>query len=108
VVDDQVGSPTMTRDLAAALVDLIGSRAAAGIYHATNEGSCTWHRFACDIVAAAGYDVEVATMSSDELDRPARRPAYSILDCSRLTAVRGHPLPSYQDALKRYLEEELA
>lgn len=106
VVDDQVGSPTLTRDLAAAMVDLILSGAESGIYHGTNAGSCSWHQFACDIVAAAGIEIEVATMSSAELDRPAHRPDYSILDNSRLAEVRGRPLPSYQDALKRYLEEE--
>lgn len=108
VVDDQVGCPTMTRDLAEAIVELVTSGAEPGIYHATNVGSCSWHQFACDIVAAAGIDVEVGTMSSAEIDRPAKRPAYSILDCSRLTEVRGRPLPNYKDALKRYLEEELA
>jgi dTDP-4-dehydrorhamnose reductase len=46
-------------------------------------------------------------MTSSELNRPARRPAYSVLDCSRLAEVRGRPLPSYKDALSRYLEEEL-
>ena len=108
VVDDQVGCPTMTHDLAEAMVDLILSGAAGGIYHACNEGSCTWHKFAVDILEAAAIDVEVGCMSSSELDRPARRPAYSILDCSRLTKVRARPLPSYQDALARYLKEELA
>ena len=108
VVDDQVGCPSMTRDLAEAMVDLALSGAEGGVYHMANEGSCTWHQFACDIVAAAGIDVEVGTMSSTELDRPAKRPAYSILDCSRLAAVRGVALPTYQDALKRYLQEELA
>ena len=108
VVDDQVGSPTMTRDLAPALVDLILSGADGGVYHGTNDGSCSWHGFACEIVRRAGLDVPVAAMSSAELNRPARRPAYSILDCSRLTAVRGHALPAWQDALQRYLSEELA
>jgi dTDP-4-dehydrorhamnose reductase len=108
VVDDQVGCPSMTRDLAAAMVDLVLSGAAGGIYHMANEGSCSWHKFACDILAAAGIDVPVATMSSSELDRPAKRPSYSILDCSRLTEVRGAPLPTYQDALERYIQEELA
>jgi dTDP-4-dehydrorhamnose reductase len=106
VVDDQVGSPTMTRDLAAAIVDLITSGADSGVYHATNDGSCSWHQFACDVLAAAGIEIEVGTMSSAELDRPAKRPSYSILDCSRLAEVRGRTLPSYQDALKRYIEEE--
>lgn len=108
VVDDQVGCPSMTLDLAEAMIDLALSGAEGGVYHMANEGSCSWHQFACEIVAAAGIDVEVGTMSSDELDRPAKRPAYSILDCSRLAAVRGKSLPSYQDALQRYLQEELA
>lgn len=108
VVDDQVGSPTMTRDLAAAMVDLVTSGAEGGIYHATNEGFCSWHQFACEILAGAGIRAEVATMTSAELGRPAPRPAWSVLDCSRLTGVRGHRLPSYKDALRRYLEEELS
>ncbi len=107
VVTDQVGCPSMTRDLAPAIVDLVLSGATPGIYHAANEGSCSWHEFACEILAAAGIQAQVGTMTSSELDRPARRPAYSVLDCSRLAEVRGHPLPSYKDALARYVEEEL-
>ena len=108
VVDDQVGCPTLSRDLAEALVDLALSGAKGGIYHVTNEGSCSWHEFAQEIVAAAGLDVEVAAMSSAELGRPAQRPANSVLDTTRLAAVRGRTLPDYHDALRRYLEEELA
>ena len=107
VVDDQVGSPTMTRDLAEALLDLGAADGAGGIYHAANEGTCSWHRFALDILERAGLgSIPVATMSSADLDRPASRPAYSVLDCSRLTALRGRPLPHYLDALQRYLSEE--
>jgi dTDP-4-dehydrorhamnose reductase len=90
------------------MVDLALSGATPGVYHMANAGVCSWHQFALEILQGAGIDVEVTTMSSAELDRPARRPAYSVLDCSRLAAVRGRPLPSYTDALKRYLEEELA
>jgi dTDP-4-dehydrorhamnose reductase len=107
VVDDQVGGPTMTRDLAEALLDLPGLDAPAGIYHAANQGQCSWHRFAQQILAAAGLGaIEVAAMRSADLDRPAQRPSYSVLDCARLTAVRGRPLPHYEDALRRYLAEE--
>lgn len=106
VVTDQIGRPTMTQDLAAAMLDLRTSGAEAGLYHASNEGVCSWHEFAVDIVAAAGLDVEVGTMHSSELDRPAPRPAYSVLDTSRLTAARGKPMPHYRDALRRYLEGE--
>lgn len=108
VVDDQVGCPSMTRDLAAAMVDLALSEADAGIYHMANQGSCSWFEFACEILAAAGIQADVSRMGSSELNRSAKRPAYSILDCSRLAEVRGQPLPPYQDALRRYLEEELA
>ncbi|MCB0913399.1 MAG: dTDP-4-dehydrorhamnose reductase [Propionibacteriaceae bacterium] len=108
VVDDQIGCPSMTRDLAEAMLDLITSGAPGGIYHMANEGSCSWHRFACQILQAAAIDVPVGTMSSAELGRPAPRPAYSVLDCSKLTAVRGKPLPHYEDALRRYLQEELS
>lgn len=106
VVTDQVGRPTMTHDLAAAMLDLCASDAEAGIYHASNEGVCSWHEFAVDVVGVAGLDIEVGTMHSSELDRPAPRPAYSVLDTTRLTAARGAPLPHYRDALRRYLEEE--
>jgi dTDP-4-dehydrorhamnose reductase len=107
VVDDQVGRPTFCADLAVALLDLADSGAAGGIYHAANEGECSWHELAEDVVRQACLDVEVARMKSHELDRPARRPAYSVLDCTKLEGVRGRRLPHYRDALARYLQEEL-
>lgn len=108
VVNDQTGSPTLTLDLAAALLDLAQSDAPGGVYHAANDGSCTWHEFAQQILARAGLgDVTVDTMSSAELGRPAARPAYSVLDCSKLAAVRGGKgLPHYLDGLDRYLATE--
>jgi dTDP-4-dehydrorhamnose reductase len=107
VVDDQVGSPTMTVDLADAILDLAESGAAGGIYHAANAGHCSWHRFATDILAAASLgDVQVDAISSAELARPAERPAWSVLDCSKLATARGRPLPDYLDALQRYLQKE--
>jgi dTDP-4-dehydrorhamnose reductase len=107
-VDDQLGSPTMTLDLARAIIDLASAEADPGVYHAANEGACSWYDFAVDILDLAGMsDRPVARMSSADLDRPARRPSYSVLDCSRLTALRGQPMPHYRDALKRYLDQEL-
>ena len=107
VVDDQTGSPTMTVDLAEAILDLVESGAPGGIYHASNEGHCSWHRFATEILAAAGLGkIAVQPMSSSELARPATRPAWSVLNCAKLAAIRGGPLPDYGDALERYLEEE--
>jgi dTDP-4-dehydrorhamnose reductase len=104
VVDDQQGSPTWTRDLAAALVALI-AKGAVGTFHATNAGACTWHEFAVEICALAGVDVSVARISSADLARPAKRPAYSVLDNSRLVQAIGHPLPHWRDALARYLAQ---
>lgn len=105
VVTDQIGRPTMTHDLADALLDVAALRPPGGIYHAANEGQCSWHRFAVDVLQAAGLDgVAVGEQTSAELRRPAPRPAWSVLDTSRLAAVRGRPLPHYQDALRRHLE----
>jgi dTDP-4-dehydrorhamnose reductase len=107
VVDDQVGCPTMTHDLAEALLDLAAAGASPGIYHAANEGPCSWCEFAVEILAAAGLgSIPIRPMKSSELDRPARRPAYSVLDCERLSRVRGRSLPHHRDALIRYLAEE--
>ena len=104
VVDDQIGSPSYTPDLGEALLDLWSLDAPAGIWHAANDGAVSWHGLACAIVAGLGLDLDVARMSSTELDRPAPRPAWSVLDCSALAALRGRPLPSWQDALARYLK----
>ncbi len=104
VVDDQHGSPTWTRDLAGALVRFMET-GAVGTFHATNEGSCTWHEFAVEICALAGANVTVSRLSSAGLARPARRPAYSVLDTSRLQQVLGHALPHWRDALARYLAQ---
>lgn len=107
VVTDQVGRPTYTDDLAEAMFDLCELRAPGGVYHASNEGQCSWHRFAVDILAAAGLgSVPVGTMTSSELNRPAPRPAYSVLATDKLAAVRKKTLPDYHDALRRYLKEE--
>ncbi len=110
VVDDQVGSPSYAPDLALAILDLIATAAPAGVYHASNQGSCSWHQFAVDLLEASELDIDasasVGTMSSAELDRPAARPAYSVLDTSRLSGLRGTELPPYRDAINRYLSEE--
>lgn len=106
VVDDQRGCPTMTHDLADALLDLAASDAPGGLFHATNDGACDWHEFAEEICRQAGLEVAVERMASTELQRPAPRPAWSVLDCERLAALRGRRLPPWRDALRRYLEEE--
>jgi dTDP-4-dehydrorhamnose reductase len=99
VVDDQRGSPTYAPDLAEALVRLGGGRR-QGIFHVTNQGSCTWHELACEAVRLAGLDPSVvATMRSSELDRPAPRPENSVLANSALRLAGDPLLRSWQDAL---------
>jgi len=103
VVADQHGSPTFCDDLAAAILDL-AAVGAHGTVHAVNAGITTWHGFATEIARLLGADIEIAPVGTDEFPRPARRPAYSSLDTSRLEQLIGRRLPSWQDALKRYLE----
>ena len=104
VVNDQTGSPTYTYDLARLLVDMIQTDK-YGRYHATNEGICTWYEFACEIFKQAGMDVSVAPVSSDEYPAKAKRPSNSRMDKSKLTANGFQPLPTWKDALSRYLKE---
>lgn len=118
VVTDQVGRPTLTLDLAEALLDLAAAKAPGGIYHAANEGQCSWHQFAVDIVREAGLGhVAVGTQTAADhaaamvaagRPAPAPRPAWSVLDTQPLAKVRGKPLPHYLDALRRHLPLDAA
>lgn len=104
VVADQVGSPTYTYDLARLLVDMIETDK-YGRYHATNEGLCSWYEFACEIFKQAGMNVRVSPVSSDEYPAKAKRPMNSRMDKSKLDWNGFRRLPSWQDALGRYLKE---
>jgi dTDP-4-dehydrorhamnose reductase len=104
VVDDQVGSPTYTKDLAAAAALLIHKNA-QGIIHITNRGSCSWHQFAVKILQETGFDdIEVLPIKSDQLERPAARPAYSVLNMQKFIQTTGKMMQPWQLALKDYLE----
>ncbi len=103
VVNDQIGSPTYTYDLAVLLADMVETDK-YGRYHATNEGLCTWYEFAKEIFRQAGADVKVNPVSSDEFPAKAKRPHNSRMDKSKLVQNGFRPLPTWQDALKRYLE----
>lgn len=102
VVDDQRGAPTWTHDLAEAMLALIDRRE-FGTYHVTNSGDCTWYDLAVAACAEAGVTSEIARISSDELSRPARRPAYSALHMGWFEHVAGRRMPAWRDALRRYL-----
>jgi dTDP-4-dehydrorhamnose reductase len=101
VVNDQRGSPTFTRDLASALVQLCRG-SARGIVHVTNAGDCTWYEFATEIVRESGLSTTVKPVTTAEFPRPARRPAYSVLSPDSLHAYNIR-MPERQDALRRYL-----
>jgi len=103
VVNDQRGSPTYAEDLARAIIQLC-RKSAAGIFHATNAGDCSWFEFAEEIVSRAGLGTTVRPVSSQQMARPAPRPAYSVLSPARLRAL-GNEMPSWRDALQRYLEQ---
>jgi dTDP-4-dehydrorhamnose reductase len=106
VVCDQIGSPTSTLELSPALWDVL-RKGQAGVYHAACEGSCSWYEFACAIVVLCGIEtVQVLPCSTAEFPRPAPRPAYSVLDCSKLTLLREKPLASWREALSTYLGSE--
>jgi dTDP-4-dehydrorhamnose reductase len=103
VVNDQRGCPTYSVDLARAIIQLCRQHA-SGIVHATNAGNCSWFEFACEIVKQAGLTAQVCPMSTQQLSRPARRPAYSVLASTSLERL-GIAMPTWQDALRRYLQE---
>lgn len=106
VVNDQIGTPTYTLDLARLLVDMIETDK-YGYYHATNEGGyISWYDFACEIFKQAKYDVKVTPVTTEEYGlSKAKRPFNSKLDKSRLAENGFTPLPVWQDAVKRYLKE---
>ena len=104
VVDDQFGSPTYTFDLARLLVDMVETDK-YGIYHATNEGICTWYEFACEIFKQAGMNVKVSPVSSAEYPAKAKRPSNSRMSKEKLAENGFEKLPTWQDALSRYLKE---
>ena len=104
VVNDQYGSPTATADLAVLLSDMIATDK-YGIYHASNEGICTWYEFTCEIFRQAGIGVEVVPVTTAEYGAKAPRPANSRMSKDKLTANGFERLPSWQDALTRYLKE---
>ena len=104
VVCDQIGSPTYTADLAPLLCDMIVTEK-YGVYHATNEGVCSWAEFAQEIFRLAGKDVRVNAIPTSEYPTRAVRPLNSRMSKDKLEEMGFSRLPSWQDALKRYLEE---
>lgn len=104
VVNDQFGSPTYTYDLSRLLVDLIESDK-YGIYHGTNEGTCTWYEFAKEIFTLANVDIPVHPILTRDYPTKAKRPKNSIMSKTSLDENGFKRLPNWKDALKRYLKE---
>ncbi len=101
VVNDQIGSPTWSHDLAVKLRELIGK--GYGIYHVSNTSKCSWHEFAVEIAKLKGINKKINPITSDIFKRPAKRPAFSVLDNSmlRLEGLKG--MGHWKEALKAYL-----
>jgi dTDP-4-dehydrorhamnose reductase len=101
VVNDQVGSPTFTGDLAMKLKELIGR--GFGIYHITNSSCCSWYDFAVEIAKSKESTAKINPTTTDKFKRPARRPSYSVLDNAVFRLDGGQELRHWKEALKDYL-----
>ena len=102
VVNDQIGSPTSTVDLARCIIDLIQTEH-YGIYHGTCEGECSWCEFARRILEIKRINIEVTPISSDELNQAAQRPAYSVLENFMLKMIGLNTFRKWEDSLNEYL-----
>lgn len=102
VVSDQIGSPTYTADLSILLLDMSGSTK-YGVYHATNEGFCSWYEFACEIFRCTNANIKVNPVTSEEFPSKAIRPKNSRLSKRSLDQAGFHRLPDWKDALARYI-----
>jgi len=104
VVNDQIGSPTYTKDLAEVIKELIQSNL-YGTYHASNNGECSWYKFAKKIFEYANIDIEVKPVTSQEFIRPASRPKYSVLKNYSLEQGLGYKMRDWQIALEEFLKK---
>ncbi len=103
VVDDQLGRPTSARHLTAVTMRLLRG-AIDGVYHVADGGECTWFEFAVEIARQAGHACDIQPCTTDQFPRPAKRPAYSVLDVSRTEAAVG-PMPHWKTNLAQALAE---
>jgi dTDP-4-dehydrorhamnose reductase len=107
VVCDQVGGPTYTGDLAQFTLELLEKKAEPGIYHFANEGYVSWHGFAKEIQRQLGpTNCEIVSVLSESVFRPAQRPANSRFDLAKAVKALGHPIRSWQEALREFLTKE--
>ena len=100
VVSDQIGRPTWTRTLAEFMVHVVETKPETGLYHLSNDNSCSWYEFAIEILK--DFDVEVKPVSSEEYPQKAYRPKHSVMDLSRAKATE-FVIPTWQEALKSFI-----
>jgi dTDP-4-dehydrorhamnose reductase len=106
VVNDQVGSPTYTVDLSQAIGTLVEKRC-SGIYHITNGETCSWYEYAREILAMSGLSgIPLHPISSDQLDRAAKRPRNSVFARGKFERETGYRMRPWREALRDYLERE--
>jgi dTDP-4-dehydrorhamnose reductase len=105
VVDDQIGSPTSTVDLAKCIIDLMQTEA-YGVYHATCEGQCSWYEFAKKIFELSGIMVKVTPITTGQLNRPAPRPQFSVLENFMLKLSGRNTFRDWEAALQEYLTRQ--
>jgi len=102
VVNDQRGCPTFTIDLSAAIQHLV-ERKVRGIFHVSNQGACSWYEFALEIVHLSDdARAEIVPVTSKALNRPARRPSFSVLDCRKFQGATGRAMRSWREGLRDY------
>ena len=102
VVNDQIGSPTYAADLAQVMMDIVTAQEwIAGMYHYSNEGEISWYEFVLAIQEIGGYTCEVKGIPSSAYPTAAKRPAFSLLDKSKIKEVYGIDVPEYKDSLKK-------
>lgn len=102
IVNDQWVSPTYTIELSRAIEALLRV-SPRGIFHVVNRGHCTWYQFACRVLELTGSKTKVVPISSDQLNRPAKRPGFSVLNCVKFTEVTGMQLKTWEEALTEYI-----
>jgi len=111
VVNDQKGSPTNAADLAEAIMKIIissaenGENFISGIYHYSNEGNCTWYEFAAEIMKMSNLNCIVSPVSSIEFPTPAKRPAFSLMDKTKIKKTFSLDIPYWKDSLQKFLNE---
>jgi len=104
VVEDQIGNPTYAEDLAHHILKIILTDE-YGIYHCTGNGECSWYDFACKIIEYSGIECTVSPITSDKINRAAKRPAYSSLDNMMLRAISEDEMRHWQEALMSFIEK---